>query len=59
MNILVAEREPVVSEMNRRYILTDGLDVYEMRRMDLLSFELAQERAMTTVQNLWWEDGGD
>ena len=54
MNVLVAERERV--EEKRRYVLIDGLDVYEMRLMDKIAFERAQERALSTVLGgAWWE----
>lgn len=48
-----------VSGSKRRYVLTDGLEVFEMRRMDALEFLMAQRNALSNGSgDLWW-DGAD
>lgn len=50
---------PVQAQSRKRYVLTNGLDVYELRRMDELELMVAQQNALLHGRvELWW-DGAD
>lgn len=46
--------------MKMTFVLTDGDEVYDIRKMDSIDFEKAQQVALeATDGNAWWESAED